>query len=183
MIELWNIIGLVGFFGFIILAIFSAVIALTAKKKPDFYIISAGVLLLLFVGSILFFPGEEEIAEAIGNPQKIYSRGLENEKAGAFDRAEKDYEIVLQIDPKNEKAINRLELIGRREIALTFLERGKRLMIKGKFAQALVKLKMAESIAPEIDALNENSPLKEKIKLQIKRAQEFVSEEKNGFSY
>jgi len=183
MIELWNIIGLVGFFGFIVLAILSAVIALALKKKPDLYVIGAGIFLLLFAGSTILFPGEEEIAEEIGIPQKIYSRGLENERAGAFDRAKKDYKVVLQIDPENEKAVKRLELIGRREIALTFLERGKRLMRKGKFAQALVKLEMAKSIAPNLNTLKEDPSLKEKIKLQIKRAQELISEKKNRFSH
>jgi len=183
MIELWNILGLIGLFGFIVLATFSAVISLTVKKKPDLYVISAGIFLLIFVGSTISFPGEEEIAEEIGVPQEIYSLGLESEKAGTFDRAKKYYEIVLRIDPENEKAMKRLELIGRREIVLTFLERGKRLMMKGKFVQALIRLKMAESIASGLDALKESPPLKDKIKLQIKRAQEFISEKKNGFSH
>ncbi len=183
MMELWNILGLISLFGFVVLAIFSVVIPLTVQKKPDFYVIGAGIFLLIFIGSTVFFPGEKKIAKEVGVPQKIYSLGLESEKNGTFDRAKKYYEIVLGIDPENEKAAKRLELIGRREIVLTFLERGKKLMLRGKFVQALVKLKMAESIASGLDVLKDAPPLKDKIKQQIKRTQESMSEKKNGFSH
>jgi len=175
--SFWNVIGIVGLFGFLFFAIYVFILNIFLKKKSKLYILGACLCLILFVISTLLFPGEEEIAEEIANPVKIYKRGIENERKGVFERAKKDYEIVLQLDPQNKEAIEKLQLIDRREIALTFLKVARKLCRKKKFAKALVKLEVAEKIAPPPGTLEDSAELKSKIEKEIKIVKRLIVEE------
>ncbi len=170
----WNIIGIVSFFGFLLFTSCAFIINTFLKRRSGWYLFGACVCLVFFVTSTLLFPGEEEIAEEIANPVKIYQRGIENEKKGAFERARKDYEIVLELEPENEKAVEKLQLLERREIALTFLRVAKKLCRKKKFALALVKLKAAEKIAPPPGTLEDSLQLKERIKREMELVRKFL---------
>ncbi|HHF99029.1 MAG TPA: hypothetical protein ENL39_06050 [Candidatus Aerophobetes bacterium] len=176
----WNITGMVGLFGFLAFAIWAFVFTTFLKRRSGWYVFGACFFLILFVTGTLLFPGEEEIAEEIANPVKIYQRGIENEKKGAFERARKDYEIVLELEPGNERAVEKLQLIERREIALTFLKVAKGLCRKKKFAFALVKLKAAEKIAPPPGTLEDSSKLQKKIEKEIEFVKKFLSSQKKG---
>ena len=123
----WNIAGLIGLFGFVIFTIYFFIASTFLKKRARWHLFGAGLCLILFIVSTSFFPGEEEIAEEIANSIKIYQRGIENEERGAFKRAKVDYEIVLRFDSQNKEAIEKLELLERRGIALTFLQVAKKL--------------------------------------------------------
>jgi len=173
---LWNVIGVIGLFGFLGVAIYIFIISTFLKRKSGPYIFGACLCLILFVTSTLLFPGEEEIAEEIANPVKIYQRGIENEKKGAFERAKIDYEMVLRLDPQNEKAADKLQLLDRREIALTFLQVAKRLRRKEKYAPALVKLKAAEKIVPPPGTLGDSAELKDRIKKELEIVKQLLAE-------
>jgi len=158
----WNIAGLIGLFGFVVFAIYFFIVS-TFRC-----VFGASFCLILFIVSTSLFPGEEEIVEEIADSIKIYQRGIENEERGAFKRAKVDYKIVLHFDPQDKEAIEKLELLERREIALTFLEVAKKLRRKRKFAVALVKLKVAEEIAPLAGTLEDSSELRDRIKKELK---------------
>jgi len=174
--SLWNIIGVISLFGFLIFTVYTFIASTLFKRRSGLHVFGAGLCLILFITSTLLFPGEEEIAEEIANPVKIYQRGIENEKRGAFARAKTDYQIVLRLDPQNEKAVRKLELLDRREIALTFLQVAKKLRRKRKFATALVKLKVAEKIAPPPGTLEDSSNLRNKIKKELSIVKQLIAE-------
>ncbi|MCD6472753.1 hypothetical protein J7K55_06485 [Candidatus Aerophobetes bacterium] len=174
--SFWNIIGIVGFFGFLTFAVYTFINSVLLKRRSGLHVFVAGLCLILFVTSTSLFPGEEEIAEEIANPVKIYQRGIENEKRRAFERAKKDYQIVLRLNPQNEEAVEKLELLDRREIALTFLQVAKKLYRKRKFAAALAKLKVAEKIAPSPGTLEDSSNLRNKIKTELSILQQLIVE-------
>ncbi|MFQ6066778.1 MAG: hypothetical protein ACE5K3_05840 [bacterium] len=181
--SFWNIAGLIGLFGFVIFVVYSFIANTFLKKRVGWPVFGAGLCLTLFITSTSLFPGEEEIAEEIANSVKIYQRGLQNEKRGAFKRAKVDYEIVLRLNPQNKEAVEKLQLLDRREITLTFLEVAKKLRRKREFATALVKLKIAEETAPPPGTLEGGSKLKNKIKKEISIVKQLISEtsETKGF--
>lgn len=174
--SFWNIAGVTGLFGFLILTIYTFIASTLLKKRAGLHVFGAGLCLILFVTSILLFPGEREIAEEMADPVKIYQRGIENEKRGAFGRAKTDYQIVLRLDPQNKEAVRKLELLDRREIALTFFQVAKKLRRKRKFATALVKLKVAEKIAPLPGTLKDSSNLRDKIKKEMDIVKQLIAE-------
>lgn len=172
----WNITGLSGLFGFTILAIYSFIASTFLKKRVRWYALGAILCLIFLITNTFIFPGEEEIAEELVNPIKIYQRGVKNEKEGAFERAKIDYEIVLRLNPQNKKAIEKLQLLDRREIVLTFLKVAKKLRRRRKFAVALVKLKVAEEIAPPPGTLKNSFELKNKIKKELSIVKQLITE-------
>lgn len=172
----WNIAGVTGLFCFLFFVIYAFVTSVFLKRKPKLHVLGAGLCLILFITSTLLFPGEEEIVEEIADPVKIYRRGVENEKKGVFERAKKDYEIVLRLDPQNEKAAEKLQFLERREIALTFLQVAKRLCRRGELVTALVKLKTAEKITPPLGTLEGNSNLQNKIKRELQIVKQLITE-------
>lgn len=174
--SLWNIIGVIVLFGFLIFAIYSFIASTLLKKRSGLHVFGASVCLILFITSTLLFPGEEEIAEEIANPIKIYQRGIENEKRGALERAKKDYQIVLRLDPQNEEAVEKLQLLERREIALTFLQVAKRLRRRRRLVTALIKLKVAEKMAPPSGALEDSFNLRNKIKKELNMVKQLIPE-------
>lgn len=174
--SFWNIIGVIVLFGFLIFAIYSFIASTLLKKRSGLHVFGASVCLILFITSTLLFPGEEEIAEEIANPAKVYQRGIENEKRGALERAKKDYQIVLRLDPRNEEAVEKLQLLERREIALTFLQVAKRLRRRRKLVTALIKLKVAEKMAPPPGALEDSFSLRNKIKKELNMVKQLIAE-------
>ena len=173
---IWNITGIVGLFSFIGFAACILITGTFLGMKTGIYVIGAIFSLIIFITSTLLFPGEEEIAEEIANPLKIYQRGIENEKRGAFQRAKKDYQIVLRLDPQNKKAMDKLQLLERREIAMTFLRVAKKLMRKKKYSLAIVKLTVAKKISPPPGTLEDSNTLRNKIERELKMAKQYILE-------
>ncbi len=174
--SLWNITGIIGLFGFLIFAAYAFITSTFLNRRSGLHVFGASVCLTLFITSTFLFPGEEEIAEEIANPARVYQRGIENEKRGALERARKDYQIVLRLDPQNEEAVEKLQLLERKEIALTFLQVAKRLRRQRKFTSALVKLKAAEKIAPAPGTLEDSFNLGNKIKKELNTVRQLIVE-------
>lgn len=172
---MWNIIGVIGLFGFLVFATYAFVVSTFLKRKSGLHVFGAGICLILFVSSTLLIPGEEEIVEEIASPTKIYQRGIEHEKKGAFKRARVDYQATLRIDPSNEGAIEKLQLLERREIALAFFQAAKRACRKKDYATALVKLKTAKEVAPPPGTLKDSFNLQSKIKKELRTVKQIVS--------
>lgn len=172
---MWNVMGVIGLFGFLIFATYAFVVSTFLERKSGLHVFGASICLILFVTSTLLFPREKEIAEEIANPTKIYQRGIEHEKRGAFKKARVDYQTILRIDSFNGRAIEKLQLLERREIALAFLQVAKRACRKKNYAKALVKLKAAKKIAPPHGTLKDSSDLQSKIKKELSAVKQVVS--------
>jgi len=154
-----NVIGLLGLSGVICFSIL-LLISFLSNKKTLFLIFALFFSFSLFALGTLMVPGENKILEKVPSKEAILQRARENESQGFLQKAEKDYQKLLELAPLDSDAQEGLGRIKREEFARNLFREGRKCIRKEVYGKALSNFLLAQS-------LTSNSELKKEIKGKV----------------